>query len=382
MITSKEFVTGSVRKYFANQEAEYTCFIPAKVDREFALTNRLAEHAEEAIRLLGELNAYSAIVPDVDFFISMHIRKEAVQSSRIEGTRTDIDDVVLEEEDVSPEKRNDWKEVQNYIRALNYSVMKLDELPLATRLLNETHRILMQGARGDGKSPGEIRDKQNWIGGATLQSAIFIPPHPDYLASLLGDLEAMWHDRSISMPKLIRIAVTHYQFETIHPYADGNGRMGRLLIMLQMINYGLMDKPTLYMSDFFEKHRQNYYGALMEVRINQNLDHWLAFFLDGVIDAAQSGKQKFERIMTLRTAYYDRVMKLGRRADKANRLINDLYRNPVTNAAHTSSILGISPSNANLLIAELVKVGILKEITGFSRNRIFLLDEYIQIFRA
>jgi len=240
----------------------------------------------------------------------------------------------------------------------------------------------MQGARGDEKRPGEIRNKQNWIGGATLKSAIFIPPHPEFLPNLLSDLEALWHDRSIAMPKLIRIAVTHYQFETIHPYSDGNGRIGRLLIMLQMISYGLMDKPTLYMSDFFEKNRQNYYGALMEVRTSQNLDHWLAFFLDGVIDAAKSGKQKFEKVMALRTAYYDRVMKLGRRADKANRLINDMYRNPVTNAAHTSIVLGISPSNSNLLIGELVKVGILKEITGFSRNRIFLLDEYIQIFRS
>jgi Fic family protein len=312
----------------------------------------------------------------------MHIRKEAVQSSRIEGTHTDIDDAILREEDVSPERRDDWKEVQNYIEALNFSVKRLDELPLATRLLNETHKILMQGARGDGKRPGEVRDKQNWIGGATLQSAIFVPPHPEFLASLLSDLEEFWHNRSVAMPKLIRIAVTHYQFETIHPYADGNGRIGRLLIMLQMMNYDLMNKPTLYMSDFFEKHRQNYYGALMEVRANQNLDHWLAFFLDGVSESAQSGKQKFERIMALRTTYYDRIMKLGRRADKANKLINELYRNPVTNAAHTSQILGISASNANLLINELVKTNILKEITGFSRNRIFLLDEYIQIFRS
>lgn len=382
MISSHDYVKGSLRRYFTGQTSEYSCFMPSTVNREFVLTNRLAEHAEEATRLLGELNAYSAIVPDVEFFISMHIRKEAVQSSRIEGTHTDIDDAILQEEDVSPERRDDWKEVQNYIEALNYSVSKLRELPLATRLLNETHKILMQGARGDGKRPGEIRDKQNWIGGASLGSAIFVPPHPEFLPHLLSDLEEMWHNRSVAMPKLIRVAVTHYQFETIHPYADGNGRIGRLLIMLQMMNYGLMDKPTLYMSDFFERHRQNYYGALTEVRANQNLDHWLAFFLDGVIESAKSGKQKFEKIMSLRTTYYDRVMKLGRRADKANKLINNLYRNPVTTAAHTSQVLGISASNANLLINELVRVGILKEITGFSRNRIFLLDEYVQIFRT
>jgi Fic family protein len=357
MISSKDYITGTYRKFFAGSEAEYQCFVPSSVNREFLITNKLAEHAEEATRLLGELNAYSAIVPD-------------------------IDDAVLPEEDVSPERRNDWQEVQNYIQAMNYAVGKLSELPLATRLLNETHKILMQGARGDGKSPGEIRTSQNWIGGATLQSAIFIPPHHSFLNEELSDLESFWHNRSIAMPKLIRIAVTHYQFESIHPYADGNGRMGRLLIMLQMINYGLVNKPTLYMSDFFAKHRQSYYNALMEVRVNQNLDHWLAFFLDGVIQSALSGKEKFERIMQLRTNYVERVVKLGRRASRANDLINSMYRNPVVNASLASNILGISASNSNLLINALVKEKILKEVTGFSRNRIFVLDEYIQIFRS
>jgi Fic family protein len=334
------------------------------------------------MRRLGELNAYSSFVPDVDYFIRMHIRKEAVQSSRIEGTYTGIDDAVLSEEDVSPEKRNDWREVQNYIRALDHSTHRLDQLPLAMRLLNETHKILLEGARGDGKTPGEIRTKQNWIGGATIQSAIFVPPHANLLSEALSDLEAFWHNRTIAMPKLIRIAVTHYQFETIHPYADGNGRIGRLLIMLQMMNYGLLDKPTLYMSDFFEKHRQNYYGALMEVRANQDLDHWLAFFLDGVIESSTSAKQKFEKIMELRNNYTERMMKLGRRAGKANKLINSLYSKPVTSASEAASLLEISFSNTNVLLRDLVKENILKEITGFSRNRIFVLDEYMQIFRG
>ncbi len=382
MISSQEYAKGSMRRYLAGQSEEYRCFIPSTVNREFILTNRLAEHAEEATLLLGELNAYSTTVPDIEFFISMHIRKEAVQSSKIEGTHADIDDVILQEKDVSPERRDDWKEVQNYIEALNYSVDRLQKLPLATRLLNETHKILLQGASGDGKMPGEIRDKQNWIGGPAVQSVVFVPPHPELLQGLLNDLEEMWYNRSVAMPKLIRIAVTHYQFETIHPYADGNGRIGRLLIMLQLINYGLMGKPTLYMSDFFERHRQSYYESLTEVRENQNLDLWLAFFLDGVIESAQSGKQELEKIMSLRNTYYTRIMKLGRRADKANKLINGLCSDPVTTAARTSEVLGISPSNANLLINELVATGILKETTGFSRNRIFLLDEYVQIFRS
>jgi len=381
MITSRDYVTARKQRYFVGTDAEYECFIPPSVNREFILTNKLAEQAEEATRLLGELNAYSSIVPDVDFFISMHVRKEAVQSSRIEGTHTDIDEAILPEEDISPEKRDDWQEVQNYIQALRYSIDRMNELPLATRLLNETHKILMKGARGDGKSPGEVRTTQNWIGGATLTSAIHIPPHPDHLPNLLSDLEQFWHNRSIAMPKLIRIAVTHYQFETIHPYADGNGRMGRLLIMLQLMNYGLMGKPTLYISDFFERNRQNYYGALTEVRANQNLDHWLAFFLDGVIESARSGKEKFEKIMVLRSNYVDRVVRLGRRAKRANELINEMYKNPVVNAHSASKILGISQSNAYQLINALVDEKILKEVTGFSRNRMYILDEYLQIFR-
>lgn len=381
MISSKDYVAAKKQKNFVGTDAEYLSFMPPSVNREFQLTNKLAESAEEATRLLGELNAYSSIVPDVDFFISMHVRKEAVQSSRIEGTHTDIDEAILPEEDVSPEKRDDWQEVQNYIAALRFSIQRMEELPLATRLLNETHKILMSGARGDGKSPGEIRTTQNWIGGATLSSAIHIPPHPDNLNELLSDLESFWHNRSIAMPKLIRIAVTHYQFETIHPYADGNGRMGRLLIMLQLMNYGLMTKPTLYISDFFERNRQNYYNALTEVRENQNLDHWLAFFLDGVIESAKSGKEKFEKIMDLRTNYIDRVVKLGRRANRANILINEMYKNPIVNAASASKILGISQSNAYQLINALVEEKILKEVTGFSRNRMYILDEYLQIFR-
>lgn len=382
MITSSQYVTGQTRKYFANQELEYACFVPPSVNREFLLTNKLAEHNEEAMRLLGELNAYSSFVPDVDFFISMHVRKEAVQSSRIEGTYTDIDEVVLSEEDVSPEKRDDWREVQNYIKALNYSTLGLQRLPLAIRLLNETHKVLLEGTRGEGKTPGEVRTKQNWIGGAGPGSAIFIPPHIDFVPEALSDLEAFWHNRSISMPKLIRIAITHYQFETIHPYADGNGRIGRLLIMLQLMNYGLMAKPTLYMSDFFEKNRQSYYDALTEVRTHQNLDHWLAFFLDGIIASANSGKQKFERIMELRSQYMERVLQLGRRAERANQLITALYASPVINVSGASELLGISPSNVNLLISEMVRLNILKEVTGFSRNRLFVLDEYLKIFRT
>ncbi|HEX8227421.1 MAG TPA: Fic family protein [Candidatus Saccharimonadales bacterium] len=383
MISAQDYIQGSARIFFAGTERQYQCYVPSAVNREFAVSNRVAERSEEAMRLIGELNAYSSIVPDVDYFIQMHVRKEAVQSSRIEGTYTDIDDAILDEKEISPERRNDWREVRNYVRALNHSIGRLQDLPLAMRLLNEAHQILLEGTRGDGKTPGQIRTLQNWIGGATINSAIFVPPHAELIPASLTDLENFIHNHSISMPKLVRIAVTHFQFETIHPYADGNGRIGRLLIMLQMMNYGLMKQPTLYMSDFFEKNRQNYYEALTYVRIRQNLDHWLEFFLDGVVDAAQSGKDKFEKILELRKSYDARVLELGKtRGRRANMLLQYLYKIPAVNVSQASQVLGISPSNTNTLINEMVRVNIIKEKTGFSRNRLFVLEEYLQIFRS
>ena len=383
MISSKEYIAGSYRRQLANQIGEYECFVPNSLNKEFIIQNKIFELNEEAMRLVGELNAYSHIVPDVDFFISMHVRKEALQSSRIEGTHTDIDDVVLDEEDVSPERRDDWREVQNYIKALNTPIARLSDLPLSMRLLNEAHAVLLKGARGDGKTPGKVRTRQNWIGGASVNSAVFIPPHVDILPELLSDLETFWHNNTISLPKLIKIAITHYQFETIHPYADGNGRIGRLLITLQLINYGILTKPTLYMSDFFEKNRASYYDALTEVRSHNNLDHWLKFFLEGVIASATSSKQRFENIMELRSAYAKKVVTLGRRAENANKLIEYMYASPVVSVPQASRLLGISKSNAGPLISALASepIVILKEITGFSRNRLFILDEYIRIFR-
>lgn len=381
MINSQTYISGSTRRYFSGTDVAYDCFVPAAINKEFIVPNRIAERSEEAMRLIGELNAYSSIVPNVDYFIQMHVRKEAVQSSRIEGTYTDIDEALLSEEDVSPEKRNDWHEVRNYIQALSYATQRLNELPLAMRLLNETHKILLQGARGEGKTPGLIRTQQNWIGGATVNSAIFVPPHVDLVSDALSDLEHFLHNRAIAMPKLVRIAVTHYQFETIHPYADGNGRIGRLLIMLQMMNYGIMSKPTLYMSDFFEKNRQNYYDALTQVRRNQDLDHWLLFFLDGVIYSAQSGKEKFQKIMELRENYANMLLQLGRRGAKAKMLLDILYDRPVINVPNAARLLDMSPTNANILVKEMVRTKFLKEITGFSRNRLFILDDYVQIFR-
>lgn len=360
---------------------QYKSFEPVPVDHDWiwedAPINTLLEAANRA---LGELNAFSLIVPDIDLFIQMHVVKEAQTSSRIEGTQTGIDEALMPEEQIRPEKRDDWREVRNYIDAVNAAVAELANLPLSNRLLKQTHAILMQGVRGEHKQPGEFRTSQNWIGGSSLTDAVFIPPHPDGVPDLMSDLEKFWHDDGITVPHLVRIAISHYQFETIHPFLDGNGRIGRLLIPLYLVGHGLLAKPSLYLSDFFERNRASYYDALMRVRVSNDMIHWIRFFLKGLAETATKGRDVFQRILALRTEAESAVLGLGKRTPNARAVLGLLYRRPVITAGDIETALGVSTPTANALIRDLIGLGILKEITGQQRWRAYAFDRYLSLF--
>lgn len=362
---------------------QYKSFLPEKINKEWIVSNPvLNKMLEEANLKLGELNAFSSIVPDVDLFIRMHIVKEATTSSRIEGTQTHIDDAVLKEKDISPEKRDDWREVQNYIAAMNNAVDSLSTLPVSSRLIRQAHKILIENTRGKDKLPGEYRSSQNWIGGATIKDAVFIPPHHSDMPELLSDLELFMNNENINVPHLIKIAISHYQFETIHPFLDGNGRVGRLLITLYLVANSLLSKPTLYLSDFFEKNRQLYYDNLTIVRTKNDMTQWIKFFLSGIIETSKNGVDTFQKILQLRTEIEDKkIVTLGRRLPLAKNVINYLYKYPIINLSYLVDELGISKQTANTIIKELVRLKILFEVTGQKRNRLFVFQDYINLFR-
>lgn len=363
------------------QQYQYKSFTPTLVNREWTWDDpRINSLLEETTCSLAELNVFSKMVPDVDRYIYMHVVKEANTSSRIEGTRTEMDDALRDRMHVAEEKRDDWQEVHNYIDAMHMAIRELAELPLSNRLLRRTHEILMRGVRGERKTPGEFRRSQNWIGGASLKDAVFIPPHHDELPDLLSDLEKFWHNEEIHVPHIIRVAISHYQFETIHPFLDGNGRIGRLLITLYLISAGLLSKPCLYLSAHMEKHKGQYYDALTGVRVSNDIGHWVRFFLVAVRDTARNGVATFQNIMALKELCAQKVLSLGTRSANGQKLLETLYMSPVTTGKRVAQELGISQPTANTLIAEMVRLGILEEMTGQQRNREYLFTEYYQLF--
>lgn len=373
----KDFKAGTYRAGH-----EYRYFLPAKINHGFFWTDKgINELLEQASLKLGELNAFSQFVPDTDMFIKMHVTKEAVFSSRIEGTRTNMEEALVEKPDIAPERRDDWQEVNNYIRAMRTAIEELNTLPLSTRLIKKTHKILLSSGRGEYKTPGEFRRSQNWIGGASLADATFIPPAHTELPELMSDLELFLHNAEIQIPHLIKIALAHYQFETIHPFLDGNGRIGRLLITLYLVSQGILDVPLLYLSDYFERNKTLYYDNLTFVRTRNDLGQWIKFFLVGIIQTAEKGVDTLEKIVRLKqNVEAERILFMGRRAKQGMVLFHQLFSQPILNSKDAETITGLSRKAANDLVAAFVEKGILKEMTGYQRNRVFMFDEYMKLF--
>lgn len=360
----------------------YKSFQPTMINRQWNVDSmEVLQLLSQADRELGRLDMYSNYIPNIDLFISMHVLKEATQSSKIEGTQTNMDEALLDREDIPLDKRDDWEEVQNYTKAMESAVLALEKLPFSSRLIRETHRVLLQGVRGEKKQPGEFRSSQNWIGGATLNDALFIPPVHTSLPELMSDIEKFIHNEEIYFPELLKIALVHYQFETIHPFLDGNGRVGRLLIPLYLVDKGILKKPILYLSDFMESHRALYYENLMNAREKNDITQWFKFFLVGIIETAKNGISTFDGILQLQKQNDLKIQSLGSRAANAQKVTNYLYQRPVINVEKVSEIVGISMPSAYKLISELERLEILREFTGGQRSRMYSFDNYLKLFR-
>ena len=373
----KNFKSGN----YINQ-GTFKSFQPERINKQWILENmELVSLLGQADRQLGRLDMYSEYIPNIDLFISMHIAKEATKSSKIEGTKTNIEDALLAKEDVNEEKRNDWQEVHNYISALNLAIENLKKLPFSSRLIKETHKTLLKGVRGKHKLPGEFRSSQNWIGGASIKDATFIPPTFDSVNEYMSDIEKFAHSEDFYFPDLLKIALIHYQFETVHPFLDGNGRVGRLMITLYLVEKGILKKPILYLSDFFERNRTLYYDNLMGVREKDDITQWFKFFLVGVIETAKNSIETFDGILKLQKDVELKLQGLGSRSSNATIIINHLFQRPIIDAKIAQQITKLSLPSVYKLIKELEDLKILDEITGSKRGKLFVFNDYLELFK-
>jgi Fic family protein len=379
MIQIEDYSSG----HFEKGPGGYNYFVPAEINRQWNWSNpEINSLLEKAAIKLGELNSYARLVPNIDLFIQLHVTKEAVISSRIEGTKTNMDEALLAEEEVTPDRKNDWKEVNNYIKALNEAIKGLEKLPISSRLIKQAHFTLLNSVRGENKNPGDFRRSQNWIGGSSPSDAVFVPPHYQHVESLMGDLENFLHNEDIKVPDLIRIAIAHYQFETIHPFLDGNGRIGRLLITLYLVDSRILSKPLLYLSSYFEKNKSHYYDNLTVVRSKNDMTQWLKYFLVGVADTAAEVVDTLNKVLALKSGLEINIIhSFGRKSHSASVLLNQLFQNPIINIKKVKDICGLSFKAANDLVTDFVNRDILIEMTGQTRNRVFIFESYLNLFR-
>ncbi len=361
----------------------YKAFSPGKINQSYSWTDfELTNMVDVATQKIGSLDAWSEQVPNIDQFIRMYVLKEATDSSRIEGTQTTMQEALLKAHDVSPERQDDWIEVQNYIKAMNDSIDQLEKLPLSSRLIKSAHKTLLSGVRGEDRQPGEFRRSQNWIGGNSINNAVFIPPIFSEVNELMGDLDNFLHNKSSGLPHLMKIGLAHYQFETILPFLDGNGRIGRLLITLYLVEQKILRKPVLYLSDFLDKNKILYYDYLTEVRRKGDLVRWLKFFLTGIINTADDSIRVFKELIILKSKCEGKLFQLGKKAPSAKILLDYIFHQPTFDAEDCAKATKLSLVSSYSLINDFIRIGILNELTGFKRNRIFYFSELFLIFNS
>ena len=370
---------------YVNQPTGYRAFIPAPLppDPPVRLRGELRSRLSRADRALGRLDGSIHTLPHPDLFVAMYVRKEAVLSSQIEGTQSSLQDVLAAEASVLDAKRpGDVHEVFNYIAAMNHGLARLPELPVSVRLIREIHQRLLEGVRGDHLTPGQLRTSQNWIGahGCTLNEATYIPPPPYEVPRLLSDLERFLHAET-DLPLLIKIGLAHAQFETIHPFLDGNGPIGRLLITFLLCEKQVLVKPVLYLSWYFMRHRQAYYDHLQATRTHGDWERWLSFFLQGLEQVSEQATETARRILSLREQHREQITRsLGRAAANGHRTLEYLYQRPIVSVGDIADLIHTTYPAANNLVANLERLGILREITGRKRNRRYRYDPYLELF--
>ena len=367
------------------QPAGYRAFVPAPLppDPPVQLTGELRRLLSQADRALGRLDGSIQTLPNPDWFVFMYVRKEAVLSSQIEGTQSSLHDLLAAEAEIlSPERPRDVEEVINYVRAVNHGLERLTDMPVCIRLIREMHRVLLEGVRGSDRKPGELRRGQNYIGPrpGTLAEAVFIPPPADLIPETLGELESFLHSED-DLPLLVKIGLAHAQFETIHPFEDGNGRVGRLLITFLLCERQVLMKPVLYLSYYLRRYRQEYYESLQAVRDAGDWEGWLTFFLQGVAEVSAQATETARRILALRENHRALIAQyFGRASGNGHRLLEWLYERPIVSVNEVQDLIGTSYPAANALVSRMEDHGILREITGHRRNRRFRYEDYVQLF--
>lgn len=370
---------------YTKQPEGYRAFSPKQLppDPPISIDSQMQVLLSKADRALGRLDGSIQTLPHPDLFVYMYVRKEAVLSSQIEGTQSSLQDVLAAEAQIlAPDRPQDVDEVVNYVRAMKHGLQRLPDLPVSVRLIREIHELLLQGVRGSHLTPGEVRKSQNWIGpgGCSIHEATFVPPPPNEVLEHLSKLESFLHSDTL-LPLLIRIGLAHVQFETIHPFLDGNGRVGRLLITFLLCEQEILLKPVLYLSYYFKKHRQEYYRQLQSVRDHGTWEEWLTFFLEGVIEVSRQATETARRILELREIHRMKITgEFGRVAANGNLVLEHLYEHPIVSVNEVQELIGTTYQAANDLVSKFVESGILIETTGQSRNRKFMYRSFINLF--